>query len=566
MNLHHSPLFQGLAPEALHDIQRQMKLCCYEPNEFLCRQGESGDRLFIMQSGLVEIFIEKARTPIVLDRLRRGDILGEMALITGEPRTANAMAIMPTEVLELSRDAFATIISHHPNVLFNISHILIQRQKRSNNVLLQKHHHGEAVAIFIGRHTRSILTKAINRIQKGNPGNTAFIDLTGTLDIDRIAIENPSTVNLLEKLDDLLTHYKMVFMVFDASQYNTPVIMRNMDRIELIAEPSEADSLYQSLKELAKQIRCILAPSKSTEPSVARPDLPVLRTLSPTAPEEETAWLARHLTRRKLGLALGAGGARGYAHVGAMRVFRQAGIPIDYITGSSIGAMVGSFMAMGMDADAIAAQLDAVWSPETVSQLGVFSPEGHSVGLRNAMQAATDAIGETTFADLQTPLTIMTADLNAQQAAPISEGALADALCAGITIPGMAPPRVRGAQRLVDGITITPVPVAAARDAGADQVISINLLNRNTLADWPADANLPPFPPKSSRMLDPVIETLVMLQLDTSVRNANEADVVVTPLLPALSWRDYHYAEPIQRAGRRAAEAQLSQVMDLVRP
>jgi predicted acylesterase/phospholipase RssA/CRP-like cAMP-binding protein len=564
MNLHHSPLFQGLPPDALDDIQRHMKLRSYEPNEFLCKQGELGDRLFIIQSGLVEIFIESIRAPVVLDRLRRGDILGEMALITSEPRAANAVAVMPTEVLELNRDAFATVIAHHPSVLFNISHILIQRQKRSNHSLLQRHHHGEAVAIFMGHQTRSILTTAINLIQKENHSSIAVIDLTNTLEVDKVSIENPSTAAILSKIDDLLSHYKIVIIIFDDSQYNAQMIMRNMDRIELISEPQEALLIYQKFKEMAKQVHCILVKPESHPPEKTD-NLPVLRTLSANLHKDEIAWLARHLTRRKIGLALGAGGARGYAHVGALRVFEQAGIPIDYIAGSSIGAMVGSFLAMGMKADAIADQLDHVWSPAIVAQLSIFSPEGHSLGLRNAMQATTDIIGELTFAELRTPLTLMTADLNTQQAAPISEGPLAEALCAGITIPGMSPPYARGAQRLVDGITITPVPVAAVRDAGADRVISINLLHRNTLANWPADMDLPPSPPKSSRLLDPVIETLVMLQLDTSVRNADEADVVVTPQFPALSWRDYHYAAPLQEAGRRAAEEQLPKLLDLLR-
>lgn len=398
------------------------------------------------------------------------------------------------------------------------------------------------------------------------PQSTAIIDLIGKLEIDKILIEDPSIFTILNKIDALLLNYKIVIIILDISNHNFNIIMKNMDRIELITQLPEPEALliYQQLKNAAKQVNCILVKSELNDSAKTIADLPVLRTISSTIRNNEVAWLSRHLTRRTIGLALGAGGARGYAHVGALQVFEQAGIPIDYITGSSIGAMVGSFLAMGMHADAIAAQLDSIWSPDIVSQLSIFSPEGYSIGLRAAMQVVTNAIGEQTFADLRTPLIIMTADLNTQQSAPISEGPLAEALCAGITIPGMSPPYTQGAQRLVDGITIIPVPVAAARDAGADRVIAINLLHRNTLAAWPADVNLPLSPPKSSRLLDPVIETLVMLQLDTSIRNADEADVVMTPQFPALSWRDYHYAELIQKAGRQAAETQLPKLLELL--
>lgn len=559
-----SPLFEGLAQDVLDDIWRHMKPCLYQPNEFICRQGETGDSVFIIQSGLVEIFIDQADAPVVLDRLRRGDILGEMALITGEPRTANAVAIMPTEVLELKREAFSSIIAHHPHVLFNISNILIQRQKRSNLSLVKKQHRGEIVAIIMGQHTSRLLTEALNVIQRENPKNLAVIDLTGALAIDTMIIDRPSTATILGKLDDLLVDYKTVLAVLNATQHDIDLLIRNMDRVELVAEPQEALPLYQRFKETAKQIHCILVQHESSPAARGLDHLPVVRTLSSTPRHIESAWLSRHLTRRKIGLALGAGGAKGYAHVGALSVFEQAGIPIDYLSGSSIGAMVGSFLADGMKSAAIATELNRIWSPKVVSELSAYCSEGHSIGLRHVMQLAAEVVEGRTFSGLHTPLTIMTADLSTQRAAPISEGPLAEALCAGITIPGMVPPYIRGSQRLVDGIAIIPVPVAAVRDAGADLVISINLLHRKTLPAWPG-VTASPAPPKSSRLADPVIETLVMLQLDTSIRNAAEADLVLTPPFPPLSWRDFHVGELIEEAGRRAVQEQLPAILDLVR-
>ncbi|MDS4069406.1 MAG: cyclic nucleotide-binding and patatin-like phospholipase domain-containing protein [Candidatus Competibacter sp.] len=567
MNLTNSPLFHGCAQDMLDEIQRHMKPRRYRPDEFICRQGEAGDSLFVIQSGLVEILMQRPDSPVLLDRLRHGDILGEMALITGEPRAASAMAVTPTEALELDRDAFAAIIARDPRVLFNISHILIQRQKRGHACLLRQRNRGEAVAVVTGRHTHVLVADTIAAIQRINPEGTAVVDLTGKLPVNKISLDHQNIATVLPKLDGLLVDYRTAIVVVDANQPDIHLLVRNMDRIELILEPPEADRFRRMLGATACRINCILVnPSAKNDPTTID-GFQLLRVLPIAASHSEIAWLARHLTRKKIGLSLGAGGARGFAHIGVISILEQAGIPIDYIAGSSIGAMVGSFLAMGMNAAGIEAEMKRIWSPETVAELDVFSQDGQSLGLSKVMEATMGVVGDRTFADLPVPLTIMTADLNARQAAPIGEGRLAEALCAGITIPGMIPPYARGSQRLVDGIAIVPVPTAATRDAGADIVVAVNLLHRHPVAAWPAET-VPPPPSnaKSSRNLDPVIETLIMLQLDTSVRHAAEADLVVTPRFPSLSWRAYHMADPIRDAGHRAAREQLPRLLDLIRP
>jgi NTE family protein len=567
MNLPSSPLFQGFTQQILDEIRCHLIPRRYQPDELICRQGDNGDSMFIIQSGLVEIVKQRPDSLILLDRLRHGDILGEMALITGEPRTANAVAVTPAEVLQLNRNAFTTIITHYPDLLFNISHILVQRQKRSHTFLLQQRKRGEAVAVVTGRNTHSLVAEAITTIQNANSKSVAVIDLTRLLPVIKIPLDNHNVPTVLGNLDGLLVDYPTVIAVVDANQPDIHLLMNNMDRIELVAEWPEALQLYHRFEETAKRINCTLIsqPSKIASESIG--NLHILRSISLTQDPSECAWLARHLTRKKIGLALGAGGARGFAHVGVLSMLEQAGVPVDYIAGSSIGAMVGGLFAMGMNAARIETELKRIWSPETVAELNVFSREGQSLGLQNVMKAIMDVVGERTFTDLNVPLTIMTADLNAQQAAPIRAGRLAEALCAGIAVPGMVPPHARGSQRLVDGIAIAPVPTAALKNAGADIVIAVNLLHRHTLAAWPAET--PPLPsssPKSSRTLDPVIETLIMLQLDTSVRHAAEADLVITPRFPPLSWRDYHLADPIRDAGHSAAREQLPRLLDLIQP
>ena len=112
-----------------------------------------------------------------------------------------------------------------------------------------------------------------------------------------------------------------------------------------------------------------------------------------------------------------------------------------------------------------------------------------------------------------------------------------------------------------------PVPTRAAFDAGADVVLSVNLMSRETLAAWPGEAPREPPPARmGSRMIDTLLEVMDLAQLDSSVRHAELADVTVTPRFGPGSWRDFHLADLFLAAGREAAEEKLPALRTLVRP
>jgi NTE family protein len=174
---------------------------------------------------------------------------------------------------------------------------------------------------------------------------------------------------------------------------------------------------------------------------------------------------------------------------------------------------------------------------------------------------------ERTFADLLIPLVAMAVDLNTRQPAPLTEGPLWQALLASTALAGMFPPYVRDGQRLVDGLALVPVPTGTVVEAGADVTLSVNLMSREILPAWPGQLNTPPAPARSgSRMLDTLLEVMDLSQVDSSVRHAALADVVVTPRFGPGTWRDFHLADLFLTAGRAAAMEQLPALRALARP
>ena len=164
----------------------------------------------------------------------------------------------------------------------------------------------------------------------------------------------------------------------------------------------------------------------------------------------------------------------------------------------------------------------------------------------------------------------MAADLAGRCPAPLTSGALWEALMAALAIPGLYPPWVRGEQRLVDAVSLTPVPIESAIEAGADVTIAVNVLGRESLPSWPTGPAkglaAATATSRSGHARDTVVEVLELAQIDASARQAARADVPITPRFGPGTWRDMQLGPLFFAAGAEAAEAQLPTLGALARP
>jgi NTE family protein len=284
---------------------------------------------------------------------------------------------------------------------------------------------------------------------------------------------------------------------------------------------------------------------------------------------EDLAWVARHLTRTKLGVALGAGGAKGYAHVGVMQVLEEAGYIVDYAGGSSIGGFVATHVALGYGAQETYERFRRTFSEERLGKLFGGPLGAGAAGAEELTAMLKEATEERFFSHTSIPLVIMAVDLTDRVATAQRKGPLWNALLAALAVAGVFPPLEREGHRLVDAIALVPVPTAAVLDDGADIVLSVNLLGAETLEEWP-DApkheDEEPAKPRRKNMLDTLFEVMDLSQLDTAVRHAELADVVVTPRFGPADWRDFQLADLFLAAGRAAAVEQLPALQALCRP
>lgn len=257
----------------------------------------------------------------------------------------------------------------------------------------------------------------------------------------------------------------------------------------------------------------------------------------------------------KIGLALGSGGPKGLAHVGVIKVLEENNIPIEFIAGSSIGAMVGGFYATTKDIQQIEKiALGTGWR----LILSLIDPSLHQglIGGKKVKEYIESHVNNIHFQDLKIPLSVITTDLKNGEIFSINNGRVASAIRASISSPLLFKPVEQKDRLLVDGGLSLPVPVETVKKMGADIVIAVNLD-----ADYFSDAN------NNSNDLGFYkigSNSINILRHHLAFQNVKNADVVVNPRTGNIHWDKFLNGKDIVLAGENAMNDQLDKLKSLI--
>lgn len=273
-------------------------------------------------------------------------------------------------------------------------------------------------------------------------------------------------------------------------------------------------------------------------------------------------------------LALGGGGAKGNSHIGVIRRLQQEGFHIQAVAGTSFGGIVAVFHALGYTPDEIEDMFSAL---DQKRLYGHGDGEGPSLlGLAGATKWLRSIIGSRTFADLKTPCILTAADLRSGREVLLSEGSLVDAILATIAIPAIFPPKRIGSLELVDGGTLDPVPVAAARSlAPALPVVAVVLTLPIGIPARTWNIPLPAYVPqvildRLSRLsytqaLDVFLRSLDMVnRAVTEYRLAvDKPEIIIRPPVTHIDVLQQVDVREVAKLGEQAAAAVLPQLKQL---
>ncbi len=188
----------------------------------------------------------------------------------------------------------------------------------------------------------------------------------------------------------------------------------------------------------------------------------------------ETQLQQPSIRKRKIGLALSSGMARGWAHIGALRALKKLGFEFDVITGCSVGALVGGCYLAGK-LDELQEWATSLNKRKIISYLDMRLRSGGLIGGEKLVKEMRRYLGNPLIEKFPIPYAAMTTDLVTGHEIWLQKGDLIEAMRASISLPGIFPPVKYEGRWLADGALVNPLPVAACRALGADMVIAVNL-------------------------------------------------------------------------------------------
>jgi NTE family protein len=559
-------LFAGLDDQALRAIELIAHPRYYSTGQVICRQGDPSDSLFVLRRGGAQAFVVpvSGSAATMVARLRPGDVIGEIGVLEAVPRSATVVAGSEAVALEIRADDFARLLASQPRLQENLAHVLAGRLGRRNADL----HNGGAphvAMIVVGAGRRRAAVSVVAAARRASPRPFAIVDVRGDRTLEAPILEtavvvdaSSSPAELLERIDALSATHGTVAVVVDHDRIGT-ALLEPVDRVLALVADHEAAVLAPTLAATRHVADLVVFGGRAHD----RPEFRTLRRCDTVLGARDVAWLARHLARTKLGLALGAGGAKAFAHAGVIHCLEREGYAIDYVAGSSMGAVVAVWLALGMTASEIEAMLHDRFALDHVAE-AIFRRGAAGGGDEVFRRIFRETTRDRSFEDCVIPATVMTADLAARRPWAITTGPLWEALMAALAIPGLYQPRSDGEHRLVDAVCLTPVPVEAVVAAGADVTVAVNILGRETLPRWPGQDDSEARPVSKPR--DTVVEALELAQLDVSAREAARADVSITPVFGPGTWRHMRCGGLFLSAGRQAAEAALERLAMVARP
>lgn len=254
------------------------------------------------------------------------------------------------------------------------------------------------------------------------------------------------------------------------------------------------------------------------------------------------------MSNPKIGLALGSGGARGFAHLGVLKVFQEHQIPVDYIAGSSMGALVAAFYGVGHSMEELI-KLSTAFKRKffldfTVPKMGFIAGKR----IKDFLQLFTH---NKNIEELSIPISIIATDLVKGEKVIFTKGSVADAVRASISIPGIFVPETIDGRILVDGGVIDRVPIAVVKEMGADIIIGVDVSHGKK------DAEI-------TNIYDVILQSIDILQMVADANRESTSDFMIQPNVSQYNSRAFTNTEEIIKIGEEETKKIIPAIIDTI--
>ena len=253
-----------------------------------------------------------------------------------------------------------------------------------------------------------------------------------------------------------------------------------------------------------------------------------------------------------IGLALGGGFARGIAHIGVLKVLEAENIPVGFVAGTSVGALIGAAYCSGVSP----AELEQIASKVRFRDLARWTLSRYGFATNQRMISFLNKVLKVkTFEELQVPLAVAATDFASGEGVVFRSGPLADPVRASCAYPGVFLPVTVDNRLLVDGMLAHALPTQPLREMGAEQVIAVSLRS-----NWAKGGEGP------KHIFDVIGQCFAIAQNMNSAQARKSADLIIEPDVTGYRYDDFEHSSELVRLGERATRAALPELRKWIEP
>ncbi len=553
-----TPLFSDIDPEFPKQLAAKSHNRHVEPGQWLFREHEPGDAMYVVRAGRLEIVDEA--TGAVIRELGRGDAVGELALVTGSPRSASVRAARATDVIAIDQTDFEELLHSLPALSLALTRSL-GRQLRDTRAPAPTARPRPTTVALIALDTRIPLPRLAARLGAALEAHLSVTVLSGAEIPASVVPGEPATVYgpLLDRAE---AGHDLVLLVGGSALQPEPWMKFCLQQADRILAVTGGGPVPPALGECPELQACDLV-AYDAAPGELDGWAAALRPVESHVIREaefgaDIARTARRLAGTSIGIVLSGGGARAFSHIGVLEELTAAGVTIDRVAGVSMGAVIGALFAMGHDAD----EMDAICFEEWVQRrpLSDYTVPRHSlIRGERFLSMLHRTFGTRLIEELPASFMCCSTELRSGRLEIARHGPLWEAVAFSICLPIIAPPQVRGREIFIDGSLVDNLPVKAMADMGEGPIIAVDVKatferSENGPAAARARDNRPPRPPSLGETLTRV---LLLGSENTSEAARRHAGLLIKPRPEGVGLLEFHQLDTAREAGRVAAREAL---------
>ncbi len=609
------PFFAGLSQADLHSLSEFVHCRSVPAGTIVCQRGDTGRYFYAIASGRMKVMIPSDRQKMRMHiRLGPGEVFGEMSLLTESPISTSIIADTDSCLYVLSSELFLHLLEANPRLYKVLVQLLSKRLRQMNEMTIPRSPCALLIPFSESVPQTSIANKLLQSVRICSPAS-CLIDACPdkrleivpdrSYSIEEIPSFFPREPNPIRTtgaqvwkveenetwLRNLIERWRSLgcidqYLILLVSQSMARTLMPLLEYGDVVAGIRQDNDCGNDRKDISDLFlkadftwiyykdEQYSNRSGSTQwgYSLRKNDLDNSDRLDEKGNYESdysSIWsrMARWITRREIGLALGTGAARGLAHLGGLQVLAENRIPVDVICGTSIGGIIAILYAFtGSATQSLALAQEYMDRNKKIKDISWLPRSAFLMG-KKVHLAAKKVFGDHTFEDLSIPSAVVATDLCSGHRVVFDRGSVVEAIRATSAIPGIFPPLISQGRILVDGALITCIPVDILDGRRCGMRIAINVAPTPGISLPGGGVDLPSLDRHFSRVFsfkEVMTRSWSLLAWWHGANEARQADVVIEPSTSRYPVYDFDSFPYFVESGRKAVEEKLKSIQSAV--